>query len=61
MSLNGIDIASYQSGIDLTKVPCDFVIIKATEGTGYTNPDYERAYAQAKQAGKYVKYKVGDI
>ena len=52
MSLNGIDIASYQSGIDLIKVPCDFVIIKATEGTGYTNPDYERAYAQAKQAGK---------
>lgn len=52
MSLNGIDIASYQSGIDLTKVPCDFVIIKATEGTGYTNPDFERAYAQAKQSGK---------
>ena len=32
--------------------PCDFVVIKATEGTGYVNPDYERAYRQAKTAGK---------
>ena len=47
MAMNGIDISSYQSGINLTVVPCDFVITKATEGTGYVNPDYERAYAQA--------------
>ena len=52
MTLNGIDIASYQSGIDLTVVPCDFVIIKATQGTGYINPDCDRAYQQAKRAGK---------
>lgn len=52
MTLNGIDISSYQSGIDLTVVPCDFVIIKATQGTGYVNPDCDRAYQQAKRAGK---------
>ena len=52
--MNGIDIASYQTGIDLSVVPCDFVIIKATEGTGYTNPDFTRAYAQAVQQGKLV-------
>lgn len=52
MTLNGIDIASYQSGIDLTVVPCDFVIIKATQGTGYVNPDCDRAYQQTKRAGK---------
>lgn len=52
MALNGIDISSYQSGIDLTVVPCDFVIIKATQGTGYVNPDCDRAYQQAKRAGK---------
>ena len=52
MALNGIDIASYQTGIDLNVVPCDFVIVKATEGTGYMNPDFTRAYAQAKNAGK---------
>lgn len=52
MAMNGIDIASYQAGIDLSVVPCDFVIVKATEGTGYVNPDFTRAYAQAKNAGK---------
>ena len=52
MTLNGIDISSYQSGIDLTVVPCDFVLIKATQGTGYINPDCDRAYQQAKKAGK---------
>ena len=52
MTLNGIDISSYQSGIDLSVVPCDFVIIKATQGTGYVNPDCDRAYQQAKRAGK---------
>ena len=52
MALNGIDISNWQSGINLAVVPCDFVVIKATEGTGYVNPDYERAYRQAKIAGK---------
>jgi len=51
-SMNGIDIASYQAGINLNVVPCDFVIVKATEGTGYVNPDCDRAYQQAKNAGK---------
>lgn len=52
MALNGIDISSWQAGINLEAVQCDFVIIKATQGTGYTNHDYARAYAQAKDAGK---------
>lgn len=52
MSLNGIDIASWQQGIDLSKVPCDFVICKATQGTGYVNPDYKRAINQADSLGK---------
>lgn len=30
MALNGIDISNWQAGIDLTRVPCDFVISKAT-------------------------------
>lgn len=52
MALNGIDISNWQSGINLAVVPCDFVVIKATEGTGYVNPDYKRAYSQAKAVGK---------
>lgn len=52
MTLRGIDIASYQAGIDLSKVPCDFVIAKATQGTNYVNPDCDRAVQQAIQLGK---------
>ena len=52
MALNGIDISSWQNGINLAVVPCDFVVIKATEGINYVNPDYKRAYSQAKAAGK---------
>ena len=46
MALNGIDISSYQSSINIATVPADFVIVKATEGTGYTNPCF-RAHADA--------------
>lgn len=52
--MNGIDIASYQTGIDLSVVPCDFVIVKATEGVNYTNPDFSRAYTQAKEQNKLI-------
>lgn len=52
MSMNGIDISNWQAGINLEKVPCDFVIIKATEGTGYVSPDWNRQYQQAKKEGK---------
>lgn len=54
MALNGIDIAGYQAGLDFSKVPCDFAIIKATQGTGYTNPDCIRAVEQAMSLGKGV-------
>lgn len=52
--MNGIDIASYQSELDLSKVPCDFVIIKATQGTTYTNPALRKHFNQAKQLGKKI-------
>lgn len=54
MALNGIDISSYQAWLDLSKVPCDFAIVKATQGTGYTNPDCVRAVEQAMSLGKGV-------
>jgi GH25 family lysozyme M1 (1,4-beta-N-acetylmuramidase) len=51
-TLNGIDIASYQAGINAATVEGDFVIPKATQGTGYTNP-YWRTWAdQTLSAGK---------
>ena len=53
MTLQGIDISSWQAGIDLSAVPADFVIVKATQGTGYVNPDCSRAIEQARAIGKY--------
>lgn len=50
--LNGIDISSHQAGIDLTRVPADFVIVKATEGTTYINPYCDLHFQQAAGAKK---------
>lgn len=49
--MNGIDISSWQAGIDLSVVPHDFVIIKATQGCDYFNLDFTRAFNQAKEIG----------
>lgn len=54
MAMQGIDISNWQKGIDLTAVPCDFVIAKATQGTGYTSPDCVRQVEQAMSLGKKV-------
>ena len=52
--LRGIDVSSWQDGIDLAKVPGDFVICKATEGASYTSGDFSRQMKQAKAAGKLI-------
>lgn len=54
MAMNGIDISNWQKGIDLAAVPCDFVIAKATQGTGYTSADCVRQVEQAMSLGKKV-------
>ena len=38
--MNGIDISIYQKSIDLSKVACDFVIVKATEGKTYKDSSF---------------------
>ena len=52
MSLKGIDISNWQSSINLHNIDADFVIIKATEGVGWTDPSFKKLYAMAKAAGK---------
>ena len=52
--LNGIDVSSYQKAMDMSTYPCDFVICKATEGTGYVNPFCDVHYQQAKSSGKLL-------
>ncbi len=45
------DVSSYQAGISFAG--CVIAVAKATEGTGYTNPDYASAKARAADAGAY--------
>ena len=52
--MNGIDIAGHQKGINLAVVPCDFVIIKATQGKSFVNPEFTTQITQALAQGKYV-------
>ena len=52
--LNGIDIASYQAGINAGGIAGDFVIVKTTEGTTYTNPHAYTQLASAKAGGKLL-------
>lgn len=67
MSLKGIDIASYQSDLDLRKADCDFAIVKMSEGVNYVNPAVWHHIAQAREAGKlfglyhYVNGDSGEI
>lgn len=49
--LNFIDIASWQKDIDLSAVPIDAVIIKATEAEDYVNPYCDPWVSQAKELG----------
>lgn len=50
--LKGIDISHWQKGIDLGAIDVDFVIIKATEGNGYTDEMCDTFYQKAKSLGK---------
>lgn len=52
MSLNGIDISDYQRGIDLTKVPFDFMVCKATEGTSIVHSTCDPYIQTCKKLGK---------
>lgn len=54
MSLNGIDIASWQAGLNAGTIPADFVIVKATGGTSYVNPYCDGHIQQALAAGKLI-------
>ena len=53
MALHGIDVASYQSGLNIATVKdqIDFVIIKATQDVNYVNPSCDKHFQQAKGAG----------
>jgi peptidoglycan hydrolase-like protein with peptidoglycan-binding domain len=45
------DVSSFQTGISFAG--CVIAVVKATEGVGYTNPDYAPAKVRAADAGAY--------
>ena len=51
---DGIDVASYQKKLNIPKVPCDFVFVKATQGTWYQSPTFVSQYKAAKDSGKLL-------
>lgn len=50
--MNGIDVSAWQPRNITALVPHDFVIIKATEGTGYVSDACDQQYQIAKSKGK---------
>lgn len=64
MVLHGIDVASYQTGMNVGDTDGEFVIVKATEGTTYTNPAFsghvKQTLAAGKKLGLYHFASVGD-
>lgn len=50
--LSGIDISGWQEGLDLSQVPCDFVIVKGTGGNGYVSSACDGFVQQAIALGK---------
>lgn len=65
MALNGIDAASWQAGLKIARmITTQFVIVKATEATDYTNP-YHKEWANdvvkyGKKLGFYHFARPGD-
>ncbi|WP_158222933.1 glycoside hydrolase family 25 protein [Kocuria sp. WRN011] len=49
---NGIDVSNWQKGIDLSRVPADFVGVLATDGAGFTSPTFKEQINQAQKLGR---------
>lgn len=52
MTLNVIDIASYQKDLVPSKLSADAIIVKATQSTNYVNPTWKTQAQQTLDAGK---------
>lgn len=52
--MNGIDISRHNKGINIAAVPCDFVIVKATQGDWYTSEEFRTQIQQAANADKFL-------
>ena len=50
--MRGIDVSNWQAGLDISKLDVDFVICKATEGVGFTDPTCDDFIEQCKSENK---------
>src|SRR6185437_15314089 len=50
-TLQGADVSHYQGTIAWPSVGVSFAVAKATEGTGYTDPDFAKNWSGMKAAG----------
>lgn len=53
MALEGEDLSKWQATSTVDGAP-DFVILRATEGVGYVDPDCDNKYQRAKREGKLL-------
>lgn len=56
MTLNGIDIASHQAGLNCATIPADFIIVKISQGTKYVNPLWDKWAGQILNSGKKLGF-----
>lgn len=56
MTMNGIDISSWQRDINLSAIKADFVIVKATEGIGYVDKSCDMLFQKALSLGKKLGF-----
>lgn len=56
--LKGLDVSCWQGAIDFSKVKTDrdFVVLKATEGVGFTDPKFSKNQIEARKAGLLLGY-----
>lgn len=54
MTMNGIDISYWDSGLVIRNVSADFVICKATEGVGFTDPTFRNFADQTLACGRLL-------
>lgn len=54
--MNGIDISHWQKGIALSKLKCDFVIVKATEGVNILDSYFAQFMRESESLGKCLGF-----
>lgn len=54
--MNGVDVSSWNAGLNIANIEADFVIIKATQGNDYHNPLCRTHATQAIDSGKLIGF-----